>query len=155
MLICFGLFSVLLLPGKIGEVAQDQKYREQQNEPYLQVYDYFAHHPENFYFMDVYSSVSYSEKMFANVDNGIHNYDIMGGWASKSPLYRKKLKVYQIPDMEEGLLSMDNVYFVRKKAEDMHWLSNYYESHGENIKITLVETIDDVFEIYRIESVSL
>ena len=105
--------------------------------------------------MDVYSSVSYSEKMFVNVDNSIHNYDIMGGWASKSPLYRKKLKAYQINTMEEGLLSMENVYFVRKKAEDMHWLSNYYESHGENIKITLVETIDDVFEIYRIESVSL
>ena len=155
MLICFGLFSVLLLPGKIGEVAQDQKYREQQNAPYLQVYDYFAHHPENFYFMDVYSSVSYSEKMFVNVDNSIHNYDIMGGWASKSPLYRKKLKAYQINTMEEGLLSMENVYFVRKKAEDMHWLSNYYESHGENIKVTLVETIDNAFEIYRIEPANL
>ena len=79
----------------------------------------------------------------------------MGGWASKSPLYRKKLKAYQINTMEEGLLSMENVYFVRKKAEDMHWLSNYYESHGENIKITLVETIDNVFEIYRIEAANL
>ena len=116
---------------------------------------YCMDHPENFYFMDVYSSVSYSEKMFVNVDNSIHNYDIMGGWASKSPLYRKKLKAYQINTMEEGLLSMENVYFVRKKAEDMHWLSNYYESHGENIKITLVETIDDVFEIYRIEAANL
>jgi len=37
----------------------------------------------------------------------------------------------------------------------MHWLSNYYESHGEDIKITLVDTIDDVFEIYRIESANL
>ena len=37
----------------------------------------------------------------------------------------------------------------------MHWLSNYYESHGENINITLVETIDNVFEIYRIEAANL
>ena len=155
MLICFGLFSILLLPEKVGEVAQDQKYRAQQNEPYLQVYEYFANHPENFYFMDVYSSVSYSEKMFANVDNGIHNYDVMGGWASKSPLYRKKLKAYQIPDMEEGLLFMDNVYFVRRKAEDMRWLFDYYESHGENIKITLIETIDDDFEVYQIEPIGM
>lgn len=154
MLICFGIFSVFLLPGKIGEVAQDQNVRKQQNAPYLQVYEYFAQHPENFYFMDVYSSVSYSEKMFAQVDNGIHNYDIMGGWASKSPLYYKKLKAYQINTMEEGLISMDNVYFVRKKAEDMHWITAYYESHGEKIGLTLMDTIDDVFEIYKLEKVS-
>ncbi len=153
MLICFGLFAVLLLPQRLSRVEEDQNYRTQQNAPYLLLYSYFAQHPDDFYFIDVYSSVSYSEKMFVNVDNSLHNYDIMGGWACKSPLYRKKLEKYQISTMEDGLLNMDNVYFVRKKSEDMHWLLNYYEGHGTKAEIKLVETIDDVFEIYQIEAI--
>lgn len=153
MLICFGLLSVLLLPQKLQTVAQDQTIRTQTNRPYLTLYEYFAEHPDHFYFIDVYSSVSYSEKMFENVDNTLDNYDIMGGWASKSPLYRKKLAAFGIPDMEQGLLSMEQVYFVRKKTEDMDWLFSYYEDRGTPVKATLVDTVGNVFEVYVVEYV--
>lgn len=152
MLICFGLLSALLLPQKLQTVEGDQRSRTQTNEPYLALYEYFAEHPDNFYFIDVYSSVSYSEKMFENVDNTLDNYDIMGGWANKSPLYRKKLAAFEIPDMEQGLLSMEQVYFVRKKTEDMDWLFSYYEDHGTPVAATLVDTVGNLFEIYAVES---
>lgn len=151
MLICFGLFAALLFPAKLQAVAENQSYRAQVNQPYLALYQYFADHPENFYFVDVYSSVSYSEKMFADLDHTLDNYDIMGGWANKSPLYRKKLAAFAIPDMEQGLLTMDQVFFVRKKSEDMDWLAAYYEELGTPIHITLTDTIDGVFEIYAVE----
>lgn len=152
MLICFGLLSVLLIPEKLQAVAADQVYRAQTNKPYLDLYEYFAEHPDNFYFIDVYSSVSYSEKMFKNVDHTLDNYDIMGGWANKSPLYRKKLATFGIPDMEQGLLSMEQVYFVKKETEDMDWLFSYYEDHGTPVTATLIDTVDDAFEVYAVES---
>lgn len=151
MLICFGLLSALLLPDKQQTVAADQVYRAQTNKPYLELYEYFAEHPDNFYFIDVYSSVSYSEKMFKNVDHTLDNYDIMGGWANKSPLYRKKLAAFGIPDMEQGLISMEQVYFVRKKTEDMDWLFSYYEDHGTPVTATLVDTVGNTFEVYAVE----
>lgn len=153
MLICFGLLSGLLLPQKLQAVAQDQTLRAQTNRPYQALYEYFAEHPDHFYFIDVYSSVSYSEKMFENVDNTLDNYDIMGGWASKSPLYRKKLAAFEIPDMEQGLISMERVYFVRKKTEDMDWLFSYYEDHGTPVTVTLVDTVGNTFEVYAVECV--
>ena len=51
---------------------------------------------DNFYFEDVYSTVAFSQKMFANVNNTFANYDILGGWMCKSPLYQAKLKQYHI-----------------------------------------------------------
>ncbi len=152
MLVCVGVFSLLLLPEKIGLVTSDQRSREQTNAPYLALYEYFDEHPDCFYFIDVYSSVSYSEKMFAQVDNSLDNYDIMGGWANKSPLYRKKLQKFGITTMEEGLLTMENVYFVRKDSEDMSWLSLYYEDHGVTIHKKLIKEIDG-FEVYEIRRV--
>lgn len=151
MLICFGLLSVLLIPEKLRAVAADQAYRIQTNKPYLDLYEYFAEHPDNFYFIDVYSSVSYSEKMFKNVDHTLDNYDIMGGWANKSPLYRKKLATFGISDMEQGLLSMEQVYFVKKETEDMDWLFSYYEDHGTPVTATLTDTVGNTFEVYAVD----
>lgn len=151
MLICIGVFAVFLLPEKVSWQEKDQTERQQTNASYQKLYEYFAQHPENFYFMDVYSSVSYSEKMFAAASPAPDNYDIMGGWANKSPLYEKKLQLFEIPSMEEGLQSMDQVYFVRKKTEDMTWLSEYYKGHGVMIHTGLEQTVGE-FEIYYVRT---
>ena len=105
---------------------------------------------DNFYFIDVYSSVAYTEKMFVNVDNSLANYDIMGGWACKSPLWRKKLSAFGIENMEEALTDRSDVYYVQEKGADTGWLSEYYEDHGDPISLTLVDTVDDSFEIYSV-----
>lgn len=57
--------SVMLLPGQVHRVQAESARRAQVNQPYLAYLQYCADHPENFYFTDVYSTVDFSEKMFA------------------------------------------------------------------------------------------
>ena len=90
--------------------------------------------------------------MFADVDNTINNYDIMGGWACKSPLYRKKLEAFGMVTMEEGLASMENVYYVQESGADTKWLTDYYEDQGKPVILTAVEMPVKEFELYRIDS---
>ncbi|MDE6203249.1 MAG: hypothetical protein K2G19_07200, partial [Lachnospiraceae bacterium] len=132
----FGLLALSILPAGINMVSARQKEREAVNGLYRELYDKLSSEKNagNFYFIDVYSSVAhdsipYSEKMFADVDNSLDNYDIMGGWACKSPLQRKKLAVFGIENMEQALKDKEKVFFVRKNTEDMQWLTEYYEDH--------------------------
>lgn len=150
--IVFAVLAIVILPSSVKAVDVQQAKREEVNAPYKELYRYLSsdENAENFYFIDVYSSVLYSEKMFEDVDNSLDNYDIMGGWACKSPLQRKKLEAFGISNMEQALKDMENVYFVRMNTEDMQWLEAYYEGHGTPVEITLVETVADTFEIYEV-----
>ncbi|NBH25871.1 hypothetical protein D3Z60_08670 [Lachnospiraceae bacterium] len=155
----FGLLALNTLPEGMEMVSARQKEREAVNGLYRELYDRLSSEENagNFYLIDVYSSVAhdsvpYSEKMFADVDNSLDNYDIMGGWACKSPLQRKKLAAFGIENMEQALRDKENVYFVRKNTEDMQWLAAYYEDHGTPVKVSLADTVADVFEIYRVEA---
>lgn len=148
-----GLFFVLTtLPASVRLAREQQINRERVNAPYKELYAYLSmeENADRFYFIDVYSSVSYSEKMFENVDNSLDNYDIMGGWACKSPLWAKKLALFGIDDMEQALREREDVFFVRKVGEDMEWLSVYYQEHGTPVEARLIETIAGEFEIYAV-----
>lgn len=148
----FGLLAWCVLPESFRAVRQETTVREEVNRPYLELYGYLSREENagNFYLIDVYSSVSYSEKMFADVDNSLDNYDIMGGWACKSPLQKKKLSLFGIENMENALREKGNVYFVRKNSEDMQWLTEYYEGHGTPVRVTKADVIAEVFEIYEV-----
>lgn len=148
----FGMLALVLWPGNLTEVSKEQERRETVNAPYQELYRYLGEdgREDNFYLIDVYSSVSFSEKMFVDVDNSLDNYDIMGGWACKSPLQRKKLARFGIESMEQALRERDDVYFVRKTDQDMEWLAAYYESHGTPVEITRVDTVAGIFEIYAV-----
>ncbi len=150
----FAVLAVVILPSSINLVEMKQAEREKINAPYQELYQYFSReqNASNFYLIDVYSTVEYSEKMFEDVDNSLDNYDIMGGWACKSPIQRKKFAVYGIENMERALKEQENVYFVRKISEDMDWLSDYYEGHDTPVKITLADTVAGVFEVYEVRS---
>lgn len=154
---CFGLMALAVLPGSVKTVSARQAEREKVNGLYRELYTYLSQgeNAGNFYFIDVYSSVSdggvpYSEKMFRDVDNSLDNYDIMGGWACKSPLQRKKLALFGIENMELALKDREDVCFVRKKSEDMQWIFDYYEGHGTPVEARLVEQVAGVFEIYNL-----
>jgi hypothetical protein len=93
--------------------------------------------------------------MFENVDNSEANYDVMGGWASKSPLYQKKLESYGFTDMQSALL-LDNVYFVLDPVNsveaDTQWLVDYYADQDIEIETELVDTIGG-FQVYGVTQV--
>lgn len=155
------LFGILCIGGSITRARSEYDRRTELNRNIEAFKDYAKENAENFYFVDVYSTVAYSEKMFAGVDNGAANYDIMGGWAVKSPLTEKKLAYFGIESMEEALLHMDNVYvLVRvKESEELpglaEWLPDYYAGKGYEVSLLRTDSIivdgKEVFYVYKIE----
>lgn len=144
--------AAVILPFSVKTADADVTQKAENNVRYDQLYGYLSNeeHKNNFYFIDVYSSVAYTEKMFVNVDNSLDNYDIMGGWACKSPLWRKKLAAFDITNMEEALISRSDVFYVQEAGADAEWLNNYYADHGVDIELALTDKIGSSFEIYRI-----
>ncbi len=144
------LYSVMALPFTIRSLDFDTQAKAERNLPYQELYQYLRQQSDDFYFIDVYSSVGYTEKMFVDVDNSLANYDIMGGWACKSPLQRKKLAAFGISNMEEALLTQDNVYYVQEKGADTRWLIRYYRDHGREITLIREKALAG-FEIYSLQ----
>lgn len=150
--VVYFFLGILFVKYSIAGTDADVIQKAQNNIGYQQLYGYFER-PENkgnFYFIDVYSSVLYTEKMFEEVDNSLNNYDIMGGWACKSPLYRKKLAAFGIDTMEEALVSMDNVYYVQEAGAETDWLVMYYADRGRDVVLQRVEMPVAGFELYRL-----
>ena len=135
--------------------------RDRMRAHYDALYEYFEDHSGSFYFVDVYTSVSatdgdektFSEKMFRDVDNSFANHDLMGGWASKSPLYYKKIDRAGFSSMQDAILQ-DNVYVVSKTVNDIEWLKDYYSDKGIDVEVNSIDTVSDVFVIYRVLKVS-
>ena len=144
------LYSVMALPFTIRSLDLDTQTKAERNLPYQELYQYLRQQSDDFYFIDVYSSVGYTEKMFVDVDNSLANYDIMGGWACKSPLQRKKLAAFGISNMEEALLTQDNVYYVQEKGADTKWLIRYCRDHGREITLIREKALAG-FEIYSLQ----
>lgn len=145
-------WGVAILPAAVANADADVAGKAENNVRYDRLYAYLSQEADqgNFYFIDVYSSVSYTEKMFVNVDNSMDNYDIMGGWACKSPLYRKKLAAFGIENMEEALLADQKVYYVQEAGAETEWLYQYYADQGKEILLQPVDSPVEEFEIYKI-----
>ena len=152
------IVGAVFIPNQSGTITDELSERARMRAHYDALYEYFDLHPDNFYFVDVYTSVSamdgeektFSEKMFDGVDNSFANHDIMGGWACKSPLYYKKLKAAGFTSMQDAIVSKDNVYVVSKTVNDIDWLKEYYEDKGFDVDITKVDLVADVFVVYKV-----
>ena len=149
--------AALFIPNQVQVIGDEMAQRDVMRNHYDALYEYFDQHPESFYFVDVYTSVSatdgdektFSEKMFENVDNSFANHDIMGGWASKSPLYYKKLEKAGYTSMQEAILK-ENVYIVSKTIYDVDWLFEYYLDKGQKVDIEQVDQVTDAFAVYKV-----
>lgn len=152
MILEFAVLALTILPPSIKQVEIKQADKEATNASFKELYAYFSsdENADNFYLINVSTWVGYSEKMFEDVDNSLDNYDIMGGWTCKSPLWRKKLEVFGISNMEQALKDMTNVYFVCNSTGDVQWLADYYEEHDTPVEIVPIKTIGDRFEIYEV-----
>lgn len=137
------LTALVLVPAMrgIGEVEQEQERRELVNAEWDGLRAYFAEHEGNFYLLDVYSTVAYSERMFP-ADNSYRNYEICGGWPAKSPIYAEKLSRYGIGNMESDLLYMSNLYFVTRADRGMDWMVDYYRCKGYDVRVAREEVFE-------------
>lgn len=158
------VFAVTALASIAASVrAADDSYecREQANGVYREMKAYCREHSDCFYFWDVYSAVSYpeepyaatpySEKLFAEVDNTLGNYDLMGGWQVKSPSYEEKLAAFGIETMRSGLLEKDNVYFMAELAKGTTYFEEYFMEQEMDVQIEQTDTICDIIGVYQVK----
>lgn len=158
--LCYGvILSILVISAwKPMETLLTEEYerREVVNAEYESFKDYVKKHPNKFYFLDVFSTVAYSEKMFVNVDNTLTNYDIMGGWACKSPIYEEKMQQFSIDSVKEALYQDGNVYIITKEERDLLWLQEFYRDKGIAIEVLHVNSIADsplgIYQLFEIQN---
>lgn len=152
VLICFSNLSK-----NITVTQADAKKREEANFGADAISQYCRSHPENFYFEDVYSTVSFSQKIFKNVDNSLTNYDIIGGWMCKTPLYGKKLRQFGLGNTQDALLKEEGVYFIIE-IPDMEsdtysgpeWMVEYYQDKGFSAALKQIDVIDNRFAVFQV-----
>ena len=162
--LCCAAAVLALGYGSVWQTAQirtQQSIRIQNNAPYLELQEYARNHSDNIYLLDVYSTVSFSDAVGTAAAVPV-NLDLLGGWASKSPLERDKLcalgveqdaiqceggtYVAQILQMEE------NVYVAAEASADVEWLSDYYSYLGEEVTVSETDRIGENWIIYAVNS---
>jgi len=148
------IIVALSLPAVWSRAYTSNIKREEINKEWLYLQEYCKENEENYYLIDVYSSVDYTEKMFENVDNSYRNFDLCGGWTAKSPLYEEKLAQSGITDIENDLKEKENLFFVIKANRDIEWLTEYYKEKGIKVQTEIFKEIElngEVrFVIYRL-----
>ena len=147
------IIALISLPMGFGKVKAEQVRREQVLVNQNLLDDYAKSNSENFYYLDVYSTVGFIEKMFAGVDNSQKNYDLLGGWFYKSPLQKENmLKHTESTTIEEALLK-DNVYFVAEKEAEISFIEDYYKTKNRKVTLELQDTVgegENPFLIYKV-----
>lgn len=158
MILCV-LACLFFIPAQVKAVSAEYDGRVAYNRAYEELEDYFKSNGDNFYFLDVYTSVSYdgsgysySKKMFEDVDNSAANWTLLGGWASKSPAEKDKLKFFGLPEsIEEAVINCDNTYVVTLKEDDMSWLKDYYLDKEIQINTEEITEVSDIFTVWKVE----
>lgn len=173
VVLILGILGTQSLIYHVDRVRKESERRDYANREIRALDAYCRQNPDNFYFVDVYSSVScsdfmmstdaieYSEKAFVQVDNSLANYDLMGGWVVKSPLTTKKLQKFGmeaqngLSAMEQGLLDRNGVYVIMKTENETDWLTDYFDSkRGKQVTVEPVDTIEsDGKELYTVYAV--
>ena len=139
----------------IKEVNAETNARATKDAGWINFKDYCAKNSENFYFIDLISNISYSEKIFDKDESEFRNYELSGGWMSKSPLYKKKISSRGIEKVDEALLLKDDVYFVTIDFRDCEWMKQYYKDKGYEIILQETDRLDiDGEQSYCIYSVN-
>ena len=148
------MIAVLSFPLVWNRTEAENIHRNEVNREWLVLLEYFKENQENFYIVDVYSTVVYTEKMFAGADSSYRNFDLCGGWTAKSPVYREKAALRGVENLERDLVEKEYVYFVSKANRDVEWLQEYYAAKGREIQIEETEEIvvngEVRFVIYRL-----
>ena len=155
MVVIFVILAGGWMMDSISFLLKDQTRRESVNENGYAIDKYCREHRENFYFEDVYSTVSFSRKIFENsMGNDYANYDIMGGWMCGSPLYYEKMGQYGIESAQEALLEQDNVYLIISDSEaeeqGFEWLEKCYDAGGVSAAVRKTDTIEDGYAVYQV-----
>ncbi|MDD2969701.1 MAG: hypothetical protein PHT21_09080 [Lachnospiraceae bacterium] len=149
------LCLVNLRPG-MDQLHTEIVRRETVNPEYLALQEYCRDHSDSYFLLDIYSVVNYTEKVFESDEFLIKNYDYMGGWGCKSPLYYDKLKTFQMDTMLNGILENNTVHLISKADSNMDWLKQYLDDMGYQAEIFQTDVIQnqeqDIFHVYQVQT---
>ena len=162
----FLLYVLLAFPVSFQSVKDEVRQREEILENQALLDDYCKQHRENYYYLDVYSSVSFSEKVYGEVDNSFKNYDLLGGWLCNSPLQTEARRNWlvledektepeeiRIDGISEALLGR-NCYLVIESTADTGFLTDFYEAGGKEVSLELADRVGkggNPFLIYELK----
>lgn len=122
------------------------------NTEWKSLLEYCSEREENFYFMDVYSTVNYSQEIFGKELSRPENYDICGGWLAKSPLCEDKYRHFGFTSPRMALVEKDNVFFVAEQGSDLDWLVLLYEEKGIAVSLDYLENVAGRFDIIKLNA---
>lgn len=147
------LAALISLPFGYQEVKNEQNRREQLLVNQKLWEKYAKANPDKYYYLDVYSTVSFMEKMYENVDNSQKNYDLLGGWICNSPLQQEaRAKYTESQKISEALLT-DNFYVAAAANRDIAFVEDFYKSRNMKIELELQDTVgegENPFVIYKV-----
>lgn len=141
----------------VPAVQADQVRRQEINKDWEAIDAYCRVRPDTFYFEDVYSTVAFSGKLLERRDNTITNYDIVGGWMCKSPLYWKKLAVFGIESAADALAEGKAAFILSDEEESLRgltWLEVPYAEKGLTVYVEECDRIGENYGVYQVIPVS-
>lgn len=140
----------------IPDVRAQYARREEINAQWRTLKEYCMADTDHFYYIDVYSAVPYSEKLFSDTDPSYRNFDYAGGWSVKSPLAAAKrmrggLDALQAADGGAALLSGRALFVMdgtdEKRSPD--FLISYYGDMGIEVRVQETDRAG-IFSIFQI-----
>lgn len=95
--------STVFIPSTVRhDLVEKAKQREKNNIVAEQIYSYTASNPRNYYLIDVYSTVGFTQEVFPDSVYTKANTQLAGGWAAFSP----------IDDYKRSHYPKENQYFI-------------------------------------------
>lgn len=125
----------------LKDTNEEMALRIEKDKGWSEFKDYCNSHYKNFYFLDLISNITFSEKIFDQKDNRFSNYVLCGGWLSKSPSYEKKIIVRDIVYVDDAILNRDDVLFISMDFRDTNWLTDYYNDRGYDVSCDEIDRI--------------
>lgn len=147
------LLSAVGLIKSVPAVRADQVKRQEINLDWEAIDAYCRAHPDTFYFEDVYSTVAFSGKLLECRDNAPANYDIVGGWMCKSPLYRKKLALFGIEEAADALAEGRADFIMSDEEAEQRgltWLAVPYAEKGLDVSVEEYDRIGENYGVYQV-----
>lgn len=130
-------------------ISEEYARREAVNETNEAVMAYCSAHPGRLYLADVYSTVSFSEKISTD-RNKPFNYDLLGGWLVKSPLTKEKLAAFGFSSMGEAVCAGAGVSLLAETGRDMQWLEEFFAAEGIAASVVHTGSAADGMEVYQV-----
>ena len=96
------IISAVMLPVRYDYIKASAEERAAANLEYAGMIDTVVSHPDTYYYIDTYSTVDATEKIFGQERISKKNMQLLGGWMGNSPLDKAKQNAY---DKSEVILT--------------------------------------------------